>query len=163
MIDGKVWRLLAVLAFGLGACTTMFDDSPPPRDLAPGGGFKAEAVKDVVAGLKLPDPVSPEAALLQVDLSLENKGTEIETVTVPRACDVYDWVMRDATGKLVMTKDPVACVDQPASKELAPGSILGERVSIYLWPNVMRSGQRYTIEYRFWGQPVTVSFTARKS
>ena len=157
MIDRRVWGLVAVLA--LAACG---GDAPVLRDLEPGAGFKAEVQSRVTATLAMPDRVSPNAALIQAEVALENKAGDVEVVSVPRACDVYDWVMRDQAGKLVMTKDPVECVDQPASKALAPGSALRERVSIYLLPNVLSSGSRYVIDYRFWGQPARAEFTARR-
>src|SRR5262249_10737036 len=115
------WGLGAVLALGLAAC----GDSPAEinRPLEPGGGFKAEALGDVSATLKIPDTVSPSAALIQADLSLQSKASDVEVVTVPRSCDIYDWVIRDTAGKLVMTKDPVECVEQATTKALAPGSI----------------------------------------
>jgi hypothetical protein len=157
VIDRRVWGLVAGVALGLAAC-----ESPPPRELEPGGGFKAELQDTVKAVLKMPDKVSPDAALVQAEVSLENTTGDVEVVSVPRACDVFDWVIRDPAGTLLMTKDPVECADQPASKALAPNAVITERISIYLLPNVLRSGNRYVIEYRFWGQPVRVEFTVRR-
>ena len=158
MIDRRVWGLLAGMALGLAAC----DEAAPVHELEPGGGFKAELQDGVKASLTLPDKVPPDAALIQAEVSLENGSGDVEVVSVPRACDVFDWVMRDPAGKLLMTKDPVACADQPASKALAPNAVLTERISIYLLPNVLRSGSRYVVEYRFWGQPASAEFTARR-
>ncbi|MBI3515228.1 MAG: hypothetical protein HY060_14385 [Proteobacteria bacterium] len=157
MIDRSVLGLLVMLA--LAACG---DGPGPVRELEPGGGFKAEVQSSVTATLVLPDRVAPAAALIQAELALENKAGDVEIVSVPRACDVFDWVMHDQAGKLVMTKDPVECIDQPVSKALAPGSVLRERISIYLLPDVLRSGSRYVIDYRFWGQPARAEFTARR-
>lgn len=157
MIERWVWGLVAVLA--LAAC----GDAPPPgREMEPGHGFKAEVQDTVKATLTLPDRVSANAALIQAEVALESTANDVEIVSVPRACDVFDWVMRDRAGKLVMTKDPVECVDQPVSKALAPGSVLRERISIYLLPNVLQSGGHYIIDYRFWGQPARAEFTARR-
>jgi hypothetical protein len=156
-----VWRLVAVLVLGLAACSEELAD-PPPLVLEPGGGFKAEQQDGVKAGLKLPDRVSPDAALIQAEVSLVNTGTDVAVVTVSRPCDVHDWVIRDAAGKLLMTKGVVECVEQPATKALAPGSTLSEKVSIYLMPRALASNDSYTVEYRFWGQPATAKFTARR-
>jgi hypothetical protein len=156
-----VWGLIAALAFGLWACGSD-DAAPAKRPLEPGGGFKAEAQEGVKATLKIPDVVSPDAALIQGEVSLENNAGDIVVVSVPRACDVQDWVMRDAGGKLVMTKDPVECADQAATKSLAPGAIVVEKIWIYLLPNVMHSGNKYTIDYRFWGQPARTELTAQR-
>ncbi len=157
MIDRNVWGGVAMLV--LAACG---DARGPARELEPGGGFKAEVQSSVTATLVLPGRISPNAALIQADLALENKAGDVEIVSVPRACDVNDWVMRDQAGKLVMTKDPVECVGQPVSKALAPGSVLRERISIYLLPHVLESGDHYVIDYRFWGQPARAEFTARR-
>lgn len=156
----KVWGLTAVLAIGLVACGD--GASEIKRPLEPGGGFRGEVQNAVKAVLAMPDRVSPDAALIQAELALENTAGDVEIVSVPRACDVFDWVLRDAAGKLVMTKDPVECVEQPISKALAPGSVLRERISIYLLPNVLRSGDRYVVDYRFWGQPARAEFIARR-
>ena len=154
-----VWGLAAVLAVGLAACGEWLADAPK-LTLEPGGGFKAEVQAGVKASLKIPDRVSPDAALIEGDLTLENSAGDIVIVTVPRPCDVYDWVIRDAAGKVVMAKGPIECVDQPATKSLAPGT-LSERISIYLMPRVLSGGQRYVVDYRFWGQPARAEFTAR--
>jgi hypothetical protein len=61
-----------------------------------------------------------------------------------------------------MAKDPIECVEQATSKALAPGGTLTERVTIYLLPRVLQSGQRYVVDYRFWGQPSRAEFTARR-
>lgn len=156
-----VWRLAAVLVFGLAACGEELAEAPK-LPLEPGGGFKAEQQEGVKAGLKLPDRVSADAALIQVEVSLENTSADVAVVTVPRPCDVHDWVIRDAAGKLVMTKGMVECVEQPATKALAPGSVLSEKVSIYLMPHGLSSDNSYTVDYRFWGQPATAKFTARR-
>ena len=145
---------------GLAACGDGAADVKRP--LEPGGGFKAEAQDDVKAALTIPDRVSPDAALIQAEVSLKNHAGDVAVVSVPRACDVFDWVLRDPSGTLVMTKDPVECVEQPVSKALAPGSTQRERISIYLLPNVLRSGNRYVVDYRFWGQPARAEFTARR-
>jgi hypothetical protein len=158
VIDRRVWGLLAGLALGLAACA----ETAPLREPEPGGGFKAETQDSVKASLKLPERVPTEAALIQAEVSLENTSGDVEVVSVPRACDVLDWVIRDPAGKLVMTKDPVECADQPASKALAPNTTLTERISIYLLPNLLRSGNHYVVEYRFWGQPARAEFTARR-
>src|SRR5207237_4852894 len=121
--------------------------------MEPGGAFKIEALAEVAAILTIPERVSFDAALVQAEVALENKANDVEVVSVPRGCDVFDWAMYDAAGKLVMTKDPIECVEQPVSKALAPGSTIRERVSIYLLPRVLRAGQRYKLDYRFWGQP----------
>jgi hypothetical protein len=158
--------LWSLLALALAGCSTsdlgLGDDAAPPAPLEPGPGFKAERVDGVTAELSMPDQVPPSAALIQAEISLKNNAGDVATVTVPRACDVHDWIMLDAAGTLVMTKDPVACVDQSVSKSLPPGATLRERVSIYLLPRVLRNGDKYTIEYRFWGQPARVAFTARR-
>jgi hypothetical protein len=158
--DSSLWRLIAALALGLAACGDSAVEIKRP--LEPGGGFKAEAQDDVKAALKMPERVSPDAALIQAEVSLENHAGDVVAVSVPRACDVLDWALRDAAGKVVMIKDPVECVEQPATKALAPGSTLRQRISIYLLPNVLRSGNRYVVDYRFWGQPARAEFTARR-
>jgi len=154
-----VWGLIAALAFGLWGCG---GDEAPKRALEPGGGFKAEAQEGVKATLKIPAVVSPDAALIQGEVTLENNANDIVAVSVPRSCDVHDWVMRDAADKLVMTKDPVECAEQPATKSLAPGAIVVEKVWLYMSPNAMHSGNKYKIDYRFWGQPAQAEFTARR-
>jgi len=155
-----VCGLAAVLVVGLAGCLDWFAEETPPPPLEPGGGFKAEIQEGVKAGLKIPDQVSPDAALIQADLTLDNGTGDIVTVTVPRACDAYDWVIHDAGGALVMAKGSIECVDKPASKTLAPGT-LSERVYIYLLPRVLEGGQHYVVDYRFWGQPARAEFTAR--
>jgi hypothetical protein len=154
------WGFVAAAAIGLAACGGGTSDIK--RSLEPGGGFKAEVQQQVVASIELPDRVSPDAALIEAEVALVNKADDVEVVTVPRSCDVYDWVLRDPAGQVVMTKDPVECVEQPVSKALAPGSELRERVSLYLLPNVLRSGQRYIVDYRVWGQPAHAEFTATR-
>jgi hypothetical protein len=153
-----VWGLAAVMAVGLAACAERLGDAPK-LTLEPGGGFKAEVQAGVKATLKIPASVSSDAALIEGDLTLDNSAGDIVVVTVPRPCDVYDWVIRDAADKVVMTKGPIECVDQPATKSLAPGA-LTERISIYLMPRVLNGGQRYVVDYRFWGQPARAEFTA---
>jgi hypothetical protein len=37
-----------------------------------------------------------------------------------------------------------------------------DRVAIYLLPRVLQGGQRYVVDYRFWGQPARAEFTARR-
>jgi hypothetical protein len=158
-----LWSLLALALAGCSTSDLGFGDDPAPAaPLEPGPGFKAERVDGVTADLSMVDQVPPSAALIQAEVSLKNNSGDVATVTVPRSCDVFDWVMRDAGGKLVMTKDPVACPEQPVSKALPPGAALHERISIYLLPRVLRSGDKYTIEYRFWGQPTQAAFTARR-
>jgi hypothetical protein len=154
----RVWAVIAATALGLGGCGDRTAEVKVP--LEPGGGFRAERQDSVRAALSLPEKVSPDAALIQGEASLENTANDVEVVSVPRACDVLDWVLRDAAGQVVMTKDPVECIEQPASKALAPGSVLRERIWVYLLPNVLRSGNRYTVDYRFWGQPAEATFTA---
>src|SRR5581483_3455339 len=86
----RVWGAAAVLGLGLAACGDVGDEVKLP--LEPGGGFKAEAVQGVKAELTIVDRVSPEAALIQARVSLRNTLADIATVTVPRPCDVQDWV-----------------------------------------------------------------------
>ncbi len=157
----RVCSLVALLAIALGSCGGD-SASEVKRPLEPGGGFRAELQSNVKATLTVPDRVSPDAALIQAEVSLENTASDVEVVAVPRSCDVLDWVMRDQAGAVVMTKDPVECVEQPVSKALAPGSTLRERISIYLLPHVLRSGTKYVVDYRFWGQPAHGEFTARR-
>ena len=152
--------MIAALAIGLAACGSD-ETAPAKRPLEPGGGFKAEAQEGVKVTLTIPSVVSPDAALIQGEVALENKAGDIVVVSILRACDAHDWVMREG-GKLVMTKDPVECADQTASKSLAPGSVEVEKIWIYLLPNVMHAGKKYTIDYRFWGQPAQADFTARR-
>jgi hypothetical protein len=154
-----VWGLAAALAFGLAACSDMAEPAKLP--LEPGGGFKAEVQDGVKASLKIPDRVSADAALIQVDVTLDNSTGDVVTVTVPRPCDAHDWVIREGADKLVMTKGPIECVDQPATKTLAPGK-LTERVYIYLMPRVLEPGRHYVVDYRFWGQPARAEFTASR-
>jgi len=154
-----VLGLAAVLAVGLAACAERLGDAPK-LTLEPGGGFKAEVQAGVKTSLKIPDRVSSDAALIEGDLTLENNAGDIVIVSVPRPCDIYDWVIRDAGGKVVMARGQIECVDQPATKSLAPGA-LSERISIYLMPRVLNGGQRYVVDYRFWGQPARAEFTAR--
>src|SRR5437016_1726199 len=85
VIDRRVWGLVAGLA--LAACGS---DGPVPRELELGGGFKAEVQSSVTASLTMPDRVSPSAALIQAELALENTAGDVEVVSVPRACDVFD-------------------------------------------------------------------------
>jgi hypothetical protein len=155
-----VWGLAAALALGLAACGDAV--VAPKISLEPGGGFKAEQQEGVKARLTLPERVSAEAALIQVELTLENVSGDVATVTVPRSCDVHDWVIRDAADKIVMTKGPIECVDQPATKGLEPGSALTELVSMYLMPRVLEPGKRYVVDYRFWGQPARAAFTTQR-
>lgn len=153
------WGLWGLLALGLAACGS---DSQQPKPIEPGSGFKAERQDGVVASLSIPDQVSPVAALIQGEVTLRSTAPDVQVVTVLRPCDVLDWIMLDAGGRLVMSKDPVECVEQPTAKALAPDSTLNERIWIYLLPNVLKPGQRYVIDYRFWGQPAQAEFTARR-
>ena len=161
-------RFWGVLALAVAGCSSsdlnlgLFEPEPVVAPLEPGGGFKAERVEGVTADLSMPDQVPASAALVQVEVSLKNTAGDVQVVSVPRPCDVFDWVIRDAAGKLVMTKDPVACPDQATSKAVAPGGSLNERTSVYLLPRVLHAGNRYSIEYRFWGQPAVVQFTAKR-
>jgi hypothetical protein len=160
IVTRAAWGLWSLLALAVAGCSGEGDAVSAP--LEPGGGFKADPVDGVKAALSMPDQVPAAAALIQAEVSLQNTAGDVATVTVSRPCDVFDWVMRDAGGRIVMTKDPVACVDQPTAKALPPGSSLSERISIYLLPRVLQSGAKYVIEYRFWGQPAQVEFTARR-
>jgi hypothetical protein len=160
-VSSFAWGLWGALAFALTACGGGIDDAAV-HPIEPGSGFKAEVLSGVTASLSIPDQVSPQAALIQGEVTLDNRAGDVQVVSVPRACDVLDWVILDAGGRPIMAKDPVACVDQPTSKALAPGGSLTERISIYLLPRTLQAGAKYVVDYRFWGQPARAEFTARK-
>jgi len=151
-----VWGGVAALALGLTGCG---GDQGPLVAPEPGGGFKAEVQETVAGRLTLPEQISADAALIQAEAVLANRSDDVVVLTVPRACDVQDWVIRDAAGKLLMAKGPVECVDQPVTKAMPPGSFLRERVYLYLMPRVLEAGKKYSVEYRFWGQPARADFT----
>jgi hypothetical protein len=152
-----VWGLGAVLALGLSGCGG--GDALPQGPLEPGGGFKAEAQEGVTATVTLPKDIWADAALIQAEATLVNHADDVVTVSVPRGCDVHDWVIRDTAGAIVMTKGSVECVVQDATKALQPGSTLSEQVYLYLMPHVLQSGTHYVVDYRFWGQPAHAEFT----
>lgn len=158
-MNSHAWGLWGALALLLGACGSSEAVIGP---IEPGPGFKAELQQGATASLVVPDQVSPLAALIQGEVSLRNTAGDVVVVSVPRPCDVFDWMILDAGGRPVMAKDPVECVEQVTSKALAPGSTLTERLSIYLLPRVLQGGQRYVVDYRFWGQPARAEFTARR-
>lgn len=153
-----MWCLAAAMALGLVGC----DSEPPPPPPEPGGGFKAAVEEGVKAGLALQKSISADAALIQGVATLDNHSGDVAVVTVPRSCDVLDWVIRDTAGKLVMAKGPIECVAQETTKSLEPNSTLKEAVYLYLMPRVLESGTHYVIEYRFWGQPARVEFTTTR-
>jgi hypothetical protein len=156
-----VWGLAVVLAIELAACGGDWLADPPKLVLEPGGGFKAEIQEGVKASLKIQGGISADAALIQAEVTLENGTGDVVTVTVPRPCDVHDWVIREVPDKLVMTKGSIECVDQPATKALASGN-LTEQIFIYLLPRVLVAGRHYVVEYRFWGQPARAEFIATR-
>lgn len=149
-----MWWLAAAMALGLAGC----DFEPPPPPPEPGGGFKAAVEEGVKAELTLQKSISADAALIQGVATLDNRTGDVAVVTVPRSCDVLDWVIRDAAGKLVMAKGPIECVAQETTKSLEPNSTLKEQVYLYLMPRVLESGKHYVVEYRFWGQPARAEF-----
>jgi hypothetical protein len=157
----RVWAPVLALAIGLAGGLTACGNNPPPLVLQPGGGFSADREEGVSGTLEIPDQVSAQAALIQAEIALENRSGDVRVLTVPRPCDVQDWVIRDQAGAPVMVKDAIECIQQTTAKPLAPGETLRERIVIYLLPRVLAPGKRYTIDYRFWGQPATASFTAR--
>lgn len=149
----------ALLAAGLSACGG--DVVRPVIKPQTSAAFSVVPQPGVTATLGIPDQVSSGAALIEGEVSLVNQTGEIQELTVPRPCDVRDWLIRDQKGEPVMAKNAIDCPDQPATKALAPDSVLRERIALYLLPRILQSGRHYLVEYRFWGQPAQAEFTAR--
>lgn len=149
--------LLSLLLFALCACS-----SPPPGPVAlPAAWPEFTAAPGITAKLDAPREVAAKAALISARIVLTNTGTQPRTLSVPTPCDIEDWRLLDAAGHPVMAKHPETCSHEAQSRTLAPGASLQADVFLGLGPEGLRSGQHYTIDYRFWGQRAVAGFTAR--
>lgn len=148
--------LLAPLILGLAACS--HSTAPPPA--SPKAWPSFAAAPGVTAVLKAPAEVPRRAILIDGEVTVSNAGGTAQMLHAPTACDIEDWRLRDASGRVVAEKHPEICAAEAATRELAPGASLTAHVFIALMPGILQGGQRYTIDYRFWGQRARASFTA---
>ncbi|HYM30765.1 MAG TPA: hypothetical protein VEU47_05665 [Candidatus Cybelea sp.] len=107
-----------------------------------------------------PKSIPADAALMQIRLVLANTEAAPAALTAPTPCSVSDWRILDAKGSEVMRKRPALCEQSLQTRELSQGDAIEQIADVPLEPNVLKRGQPYRLEYRFWNIPGGVNFAA---
>ena len=117
-------------------------------------------IQGVTVELDAPKKIAADAAVIQMKIALENRSTNLVSLGAPTPCAIHNWRLIDSAGKEVMHKRAEMCEQVVQSHALQPGQVIEQTVFIPLEPNVLQSGVSYRLQYEFWAQPATLSFTA---
>jgi hypothetical protein len=100
-------------------------------------------------------------ASLPVVVFMTNTGPSPVTLMASTPCDVHYWEVRDEAGRVIQAEEPEICTQVIVTRVVGSQETLRGDNTLPLNGKLFNDGERYTVHYKFWGQPAEDAFVAR--